>query len=279
MRLLGQTLVVATAIGLALTVAPACVDNDQSLYVRQVVAPPDTKSETGGCVYKPDATGTALFEGTLDLLIAQNYSAVILVGNQLIQRSDNLSARAESNKAHLDGAIVRVTDADGNDIREFTSPAAGFADNSNGIIASFGLARVTLIDSATVNSLARSITTTKEKLVLANIKVFGETLGGVDLESGEFQFPIRICRGCLISFLGADDPNSDGVDCNLQNTAAAAGGASDTLDRTKLPCQAGQDEYLPCTACKGNRIPDPTDSSKTIDVCSSAADQGKTNPQ
>lgn len=249
MRFLGQTLLVASAIGLSLMVAPACVDNDQSIYVRQVMAPPQQQSGGGGCLYQADQSQPALFEGTLDIALTNSYQAVLLIGNQMIQRGDNLNTRAEPNKAHVDGAVVRVTDADGNDIREFTSPASGFADAANGVVANFGLASVTLIDTATVVAIGSKVRTDNNgMLVLANIKVFGETLGGVDLESGEFQFPIRVCRGCLISFAGADDPAADGLDCNAVNSAAgsSSGGSNDLT----APCIAGQDSPLSCTLCK-----------------------------
>lgn len=241
MRLLGQTLFAATAIGLSLVIAPACVDNDQSLYIKQVMAPP-----TGGdCTFQADPSQPALFEGTMDVALRSSYQAVVLVGNQMIARSDNLGARAESNKAHLDGAIVRITDANGNDINEFTAQASGFADASNGTIANFGLMGITLLDPPT---LAKINIGTNGTLVLAKVKVFGETLGGVDLESGEFQFGIRVCRGCLVSFTDADDPAVDGVDCNLSVTSTPTGGAA----QLELPCFPGQDVSVPCAYCRSD---------------------------
>lgn len=268
MRFLGQTLLVASAIGLSLMVAPACVDNDQSIYIRQVMFPPQQQGEGQGCVYQADQSQPGLFDGVLDLALTDSYQAVLLVGNQMIQRADNLNTRAEPNKAHIDGAVVRVTDADGNDIREFTSPASGFADAANGAVANFGLCSVTLIDTATIAAISSKVRTDNNGvLVLANIKVFGETTGGVDLESGEFQFPIRVCRGCLISFAGADDPLSEGLDCNLQNStvggSSSGGGGSNSQT---APCRVGQDSAVSCTLCRG------------LKVCESAAALAETNP-
>jgi hypothetical protein len=182
--------------------------------------------------------------------LRDNYEAVLLVGNQLISRGDNLQTRAESNKAHLEGAIVRVTDANGNDIAEFTAQSEGFADSANGTVAGFGLIGVTLLDAPTLAKIAGGLAPGGTKLVLAEVKVFGETLGGDDLESGEFQWPIEVCNGCLISFLGADDPLTQGVDCNLSSSAAggAAGGGGTTT--TQLGCHVGQEDPVPCTVCK-----------------------------
>ena len=52
-------------------------------------------------------------QATLDIGVADNYYAVLLVGNQLIPRSDPQNNRAESNRVHINGAIVRVTETDG----------------------------------------------------------------------------------------------------------------------------------------------------------------------
>jgi hypothetical protein len=81
----------------------------------------------------------------------------------------------------------------------------------------------------------------QSKLVVANIKIFGKTLGGVDLESGEFQFPVRVCVGCLVDFSSGDDPAVAGRDCNVQIGTGTA--------TVVLPCAPGQDEATPCQLC------------------------------
>jgi len=211
-------------------------------------------------LYTADSTQPGLFEGVVDTALVDNYRAILLVGNQMIQRGDVAAPRAESNHAHLEGAIVRVTDANGGDIAEFTSPAMGFANAANGIVANFGLMGAVLLDAPTITKLQGQIATGTSKLVLANIKVYGKTLGGVDLESGEFQMPIRVCSRCLVSFSGADDPLTPGIDCNLSNSTAggATGGATETVG----PCQFGQDEIVPCRICRDENP-----------VCRTAADQ------
>lgn len=250
MRLLGQSLFAASVIALSLMVAPACVDNDQSIYIRQVSAG-TAGTGSAGCTFTPDPSQPGLVEGVVDIALRDNYEAVLLVGNQMISRADNLQTRTESNKAHLDGAIVRVTDANGNDIAEFTAQSAGFADSANGAVAGFGLIDVTLLDAPTLAKIGGGLGPTETKLVLAQIKVFGETLGGDDLESGEFQWPIRVCNGCLISFLGADDPLTQGIDCNLSASAAgASGGGGGGGGSGTAGCFFGQDQKVPCTACR-----------------------------
>ncbi len=238
-RLLGQVLFVAAVGGLSIAFTPACVENDQSIYIRQVMAPPQNR-QNGVCVYTPDQTQAAIGEGILDVAVRSTYTATMLVGGQLMARGDQLNVRAESNRAHVNGGVVRVTGADGSFIGEFTSVGSGFVDPGLNNQPSFGLATLTLLDAATTAGIR--VQGTDSRLVIANVKVFGQTLGGVDLESGEFQFPIRICSGCLVDFSGGDDPANPGLDCNLP-VAAGSGGA------TALPCRPGQDEATPCQLC------------------------------
>lgn len=239
-RLFGQILFVAGVGVTSVAVTPACVENDQSIFVRQVQAPPQNR-QNGQCVFTPDATQPFLPQGTLDVGAGFPYTANLLVGSQLAPRGEQLNLRAESNRAHINGAEVRISNPDGTTVSEFTSVTSGFVDPGQNNQASFGIARLTLIDNATIAKL--NVQTNAQRLVIANVKVFGQTLGGVDLEAGEFQFPIRVCRGCLIDFSRGDDPASGDRDCKLP--LVTAGGA----DAVVIPCSPGQDEVTPCQMC------------------------------
>lgn len=256
MRILGKTLVVATTAAVAFVVGPACVDNNQSIFIRQALAP-STSRQNNECLYTGDVTQPAIFSGKLDAAIRDDYSVILLVGNQMIARADNLEPRSESNKASISGAVVRVTDANGNFISTFTSPSQGFIDQSAGNEATYSPFGVTALDAPSVFKIRQGLKAhdlPNSKLVIANIKVFGQTLGGVDLESAEFQFPIQVCDGCLLTFQGFDDPNTQGVDCNLLTTSATAGSATTTgVNGAQLPCNPGQDEETPCFTCTGRQ--------------------------
>jgi len=245
-RIFGRVVVVcAAALGLG-AFAPACVENDQSLFVRNVLAP-STNRQNGQCVYTDDPQQAALFSGTLDLAFRDNYRAIVIVGNQLIGRGDPANTRAESNRVHLNGAIVRVTNPDGSQIAEFTSLATGFADIQSSNNPSFGTMQVVLIDKPTSDALRGSLPANRAtKQIIIFIKAFGKTLGGVDLESGEFQFPVEACNGCLVK--RTLDPAQPGVGC----PATAAGGST----TEESPCETGQDESIPCESCRGNPVCD-----------------------
>jgi hypothetical protein len=235
-RVLGQALSVVVVGVLATAFTPACAENDQSIFIRSALAP-STNRQGGSCLYTNDPTQASLFSGIVDIAVRDSYGSVLLVGNQMVPRGDATNTRAESNRAHINGAVVRVTDPNGGQLGEFTSLATGFIDPQINNQPSFGSVGVTAIDAPTLARIGEGMGVGVSKLVVANIKVFGKSVGGVDLESGEFQFPIRVCSGCLITPTG-DDPAQQG--CQR---------ASDATGTDQLPCQAGQDEPTPCWLC------------------------------
>src|SRR5262245_25297097 len=74
MRLLGRCLVVATVASSSIWLAPACVQNDQSIYIRVALAPP-TNRQNNVCLYQPDPTAPFLPEGVLDTAVRDSYTA------------------------------------------------------------------------------------------------------------------------------------------------------------------------------------------------------------
>lgn len=240
MSIVGTTLVAGSA-------APACAQNDVSLFIHGLIAPP-TNRQGGVCTYTADPGQAQLFEGRLDIGVRDNYFGVLLVANQLIPRGDPTQTRAESNRMHLDGAIVRVTFPDGGLIREFTSYGMGFADPAVNNAPGFGTIGVALFDPPTADLIRPQLPDRNaSRMLLLNVKVFGKTLGGVDVESGEYQVPIRVCNGCLVSFASGNDPA-----VSPQPNCAKALEAT-----TLLPCAAGQDELVPCQLCQGRPACDP----------------------
>ena len=257
-RILGHAVSLLAAGLLMSAVFPACATNDQTIFIQNVLAPPIART-AGACQYAPDPESVFLTVGTADIGIADSYSGIILVGNQLTPRADQVSNRAESNRVHLNGGIVRVTEADGTLIREFTSYGSGFLNPGANGAADFGIVGVILIDAPTkeillnqktpegVQILNNSFVT---KTVLINIKVFGTSLGGTEVETGEFQFPTQVCNGCLVDFSTGTEETSM-VTPNCEKTLPATGTSTSVL-----PCRAGQDELTPCQLCKGKRNSD-----------------------
>ncbi|MCL2723455.1 MAG: hypothetical protein FWD69_03370 [Polyangiaceae bacterium] len=251
-RLVGAGLVVgAIVVG---AIVPACTTNDQSIFIHGALAP-STNRQNGTCIYTNDPTQAELFEGTLDIGLRDNFGAILLVGNQLVARGDPLSNRAESNRVHINGAVVTVTRPDGTEINSFTASGVGFADPQNNNTPGYGTVNVTLLDKPTAAMAAASLSQTRPNnmatRVIAHVKVFGTSLGGVNLESGEFTLPIDVCYGCLVDFSAADDPDA-GTQPNCRNPPAT--GSSGT---TTLPCVVGQDESIPCQNCLAAKVCNP----------------------
>ena len=241
-------LATGTLVGAAL---PACATNDQTIFIRAVLAP-SANRQGGSCTYNNDPQQAALFLPVVDIGLTDSYFAVLLVGNQLIPRGDPLANRAESNRVHLNGGVVRVDNPDGSPIREFTSLATGFNDPQNNSSPGYAPVGLVVLDAPTKDALLPSVQTRgTSRTVLITVKVFGTSVGGVDVESGEFQFPMEVCRGCLINYSLGVDPAKPTLNCDKApdtNAAAATNG----------PCLRGQDLKTDCRDCRG-LVPDICD--------------------
>lgn len=219
------------ACSVAIVVASACVENKQSLQVRGAMAPP-VPMMGQGCIYDPQPTSTKLFSGVLDIAFTNQYSPVLLVSNQIIPLGNSTMVRAESSHVQLEGATVRITDAVGNQLNSFTTTGAGFVPASNGTTPGFGAVSVTVIDANTIQGLNIPFRGPSRRLITFT-KVFGHTLGGVKVEAAEFEFPVDVCNGCLVSF-------------PADRNCTPSGSASVTS-----PCSFGQDQAIDCRLCSG----------------------------
>src|SRR5690349_17698411 len=77
-------------------------------------------------------------------------------------------------------------------------------------------------------------------LIVAKVRVFGDTLGNEDLTSSELSFPITYCDGCLIDYpLSALSPDKNGdLHCGNMLTDLPVAG-----------CRPGQDDKVDCRTC------------------------------
>jgi hypothetical protein len=74
---------------------------------------------------------------------------------------------------------------------------------------------------------AAQLTKYVNKQIIAEVKIFGTTLGDVDIDFATFSFPIHICQGCLTRCREADfdpgDSKSDIYGDNCDDNAGADG--------------------------------------------------------
>jgi hypothetical protein len=228
----------------------ACAKNESTLYVREVKQVDDAT-----CAATADEGTAGWLSGVLDVALRLEYDAVLLVGSQLITQSDPTTLKTETSKIQLyatdvqvldeDGNVYAYTDAAGNSkTSEFSTPSAGFVNAATGA-ASFGLIGATLVDYNTAKDLQTQLNqpTHPERSLVASVVVHGRTLGGNELVTAPFTFPIRVCYGCLVTFPPdaiSDEKGAPAINC--RNTQATA--------TTTSACRVGQDKPVPCTECR-----------------------------
>ena len=227
--------------GLA-ALSQACADNESTLFVQSVLA------ESDDCTVTPDPGALMRLGGTMDVALASEYGVSLLVANHLVARGDENRLRTETSRVHLYASEVEVQDASGNVLSSFSVPIAGFADPSRGDSPGFGVAGTILIDAGTAQAARGALQGTGgTQNLIARVVVLGRTLGGTEVETPPFDYPVTLCYGCLVAFPPeADDPASPGFDCD-----AAAEVQTEGL------CRPGQDEAVPCSLCRGNPACEP----------------------
>lgn len=202
-----------------------CAYNEASIYVRAaMVIPADT------CAISPDPAALQLSSGVLDVSFGGSYSAALLVANQLVRTGDPDRLRIETSKLQIYGADVTVLNSDDSGVTrsngqpaKFFTPTSGFADASTGLTVGLGLANVTLIDAALGRDLKQEITNTGVgQDVVAQVVVYGRTLGGLEVRSGEWPFPIHVCLGCLCG-CSTDSSGGEPQNCHRGTDAPACG--------------------------------------------------------
>jgi hypothetical protein len=218
-------------------VVSACVHDDSTIFVSQVLAP---QFVTAGmaCTFTADPTQPALSDGTLDSALTPEYQAEFLVGNQMVPRGDPNQPRTETAYVTIQGAVVRIVDPTGKQLNTYTWPTSRTIPPSSGTTPGYGAVAVTILDSSTVASLNLKSSGGEIKRLVSYVRFFGASVGGQSVESDEFGFPINVCYGCLISYTGPD------------NTCIVSSSSS----TTSVPCIFGQDFAIPCTTCLGNPV-------------------------
>jgi hypothetical protein len=132
----------------------------------------------------------------MDVGIIGTYGCNLLLGNQLAPRGND-SLRTETSRIQIYAFDVTVTDIAGAVVGEFSSPAAGFVDPGQAPSAGYGAVGATLIDFNTAKLMAdRGDAEGRVQPVLSTVIARGRTLGGTEVESAPWSFPLEICRNC-----------------------------------------------------------------------------------
>ena len=236
-RLLHRTAATFMLASIGTVTAGGCADNDSSLYIAGVMF-----EEAPDCDVDPSISAEVLLSGVLDVAFSVEYRGVLLVGNQMAPRGDKDNVRAETSHVVLKGAEVRLENSVGGTISEFTVPGSGVAHVNTSREPGFGAVGTTLIPpniGAQYAARGDSALDPGSSITLvANVRVFGDTLGGRELESAELSYPIRVCHGCTVIF---DQLSAD----SAGNRLVCDADGEPSIDP---PCNLGQGA-VSCVSC------------------------------
>lgn len=242
-RVWGHAVAVTAALGMGSIAVPACVHDNSTMFIRNALAP-QLVSNGQECIFTSDPTQTFIPGGVLDIEFLDSYTAEFLVGNQTVPRGDPTAPKAETSRITIEGGIVRITDLGNKQLTSFTVNTSATIDPQQGTTPSYAPVGLTILDQRTVESFRGAVSSGTIVSLVTYTRIFGHTLGGQYVETGEFQFPVDLCSGCLIRFAPQDiDPNYP-VQPNCQ---AAKTGAASTLP---VPCFRGQDIAVDCSQCQ-----------------------------
>lgn len=226
------------AVLLGLTGMVGCSEEETGLFILGNVA-----LSAPECIARAEGGSTLLINGLLDVALRPDYEATLLVGSQLTPRGDKVNLRTETMITTVTGAEVHLfTDTGEPDANspEFTVPASGVIRPDASDDAGFGIVTATLIPAATGIQLASELTNRAEiRTRVAQVSVFGKTIGGVEVETAPHSYVIRVCEGCLISF------PAEAISTQDQSCFGSAGDTGDP------PCRLGQDDAVDCRLCSG----------------------------
>ena len=209
-----------------------CADNDSSLFIQGVLSLPSSD-----CVARPDAQAEFISQGVLDYGFAGAYVAAVQVGNQLTQQGNREKLRTETSRIQLQGARGTVFDVSGAGT-DFEAIGTGFVHPAAGTEPGLAAMFINLVGGEGLEAVRAG----GEGTIVVRFRVYGTTLGGKEIESGDYDYPIEVCEGCLVDY-----------PAELRDPASPPGGyLCGTSAETNLEekvCHYGQDQRFPCSAC------------------------------
>lgn len=236
----------ACAMGVAgLTVAstPSCADNHQTIFIQGVLAV--TAPE---CTAKADASAKLLAYGIMELKLTNTYANFIAVGNQLVARGSANRLISEPNRVQISGADITLRDTAGNVYGKgaYSVPANGIIDPTTTANPTYAPVFVQMIPASVGAEIAAKLTDGQAITLLAEIKVYGETLGLTYVESGPYVYTIEATKGGTL--VRTIDGSTGAVQCAKVPTGY------EFIET----CFSGQDVSAnPCFAVCGSTPTDP----------------------
>ncbi|AUX26970.1 hypothetical protein SOCEGT47_075420 [Sorangium cellulosum] len=221
--------------------ASACADNESSLFVRMRMA------RTGDCTVTCSPDEEFWTADSVDSAYRNSHSATLLVGNQIVRRGDSDVLRTETSRVQLYEAEVRITDIAGNPVEGadgasgYVVPVTGIVDPGSSDEAGYNCTEVLLIDGATMDVLRDQARASGRPVeVISTVLVRGRTLGGQEVETAEWSYPIQVCFNCSACI------NTDPPDCCNPATAENDPDACGDVDKEIVGSCSGQVGVVDC---------------------------------
>jgi hypothetical protein len=186
MRFVKSLMVAGLGLGSLLVLPAGCVTNESSLFVEHALYL-DAGSE---CSFDTDLPAYA--SGQMDIGIRNaGYGLAISLVNQLQALGDPDLLRTETSYIRLEGAEVSIEPiTGGTSVPAFTLPLTDTIPPGSGSTAGRSVSFLKLVPSGAIEETGT---------YLIHVTMFGHTLGGTSIETGEFVWPLEVCDGCLRS--------------------------------------------------------------------------------
>ncbi len=246
--------------------AQGCADNEISLFIQQGQVP--QSSGTTGCTVSLDPSGLHRNSGVLDLSLRRNFVMFPLYRSEVLAFQRRSTGRPETRGIFVDGANIELHM--GSDVgpapsqipanlAQYQIVSTTFIPPASAEGPGYGVGDLEIIPSPVADALAAQlcqpimtdVTATcpvpqwpnQSLQVIAVIRPFGHTNGGIQVSGSHFVFPITFCCHCLVQFQSAaDNPAVAGPDC------------SSVLGQATQACNTGQDDPVDCRTCSSNPL-------------------------
>ncbi len=198
-RLFGLTPILLSSALLAIPSGCAPDDDDSSLIMLHNLAPDE------GCTTSPNLSETALGSGVIDVNATQGYFFTPLVQNtastlegailvsQRLALVEGVNVKVTFPQGALsDGTISSLNDSN---LLEFSQRFSVTVQPDDGLLALSFFALPVQLLAALRGQTGVGLDANVE------VQLFG-TMGGSDIESQEFNYPVFICEGCLANYVG-----------------------------------------------------------------------------
>ena len=184
---------VALLAAAAALVGASCAENDSSIFIRGCM-----QVTRADCTVQVSTTATLQLEGTIDAVYAGQYICTALVENQMVPEGNQTTLMTETNGVELYDAEVQVLDPSQGmaALNQFSVPITGYVDPGMTGLAGTGATEIVLVDAATIQKEAAKVASKGTvQTVVASVVVRGRTLGGQEVHTQEFLYPILISAG------------------------------------------------------------------------------------